>query len=563
MFSIRRVFGTYVQKLLLLLIPLCFSSLLMADADRPNIILIIADDLGYGDLGAYGSEIHTPNIDALAAQGTLFSNFHVQASCSPTRSMLLSGVDNHLNGMGTMAEDRMPHHQGLPGYVGHLNHDVVTIAKRLQSVGYSTHLSGKWHLGKEKSLRPHARGFAHSFAMLDGVGSHYDQTGVNSNVPVATYTRNGDIISRPPGYSSDLFTNELIKQLKHVKKGQPFFAYLAFNAPHWPLQAPQKNIDKYQGVYDKGWDDIRRQRFENMKRKGLIPAGEKFRSRLAEVPAWNSLSKQERQLEAKRMQVYAGMIDRLDEAVGDLIRYLTASGELENSYIFFMSDNGPDPYDRSERPAYKSWLKYFNNQQDNMGQADSYLFQGTAWAQVSSANLNAYKFLPTEGGTRAPLVMRPPKGGKGDIKPAFFSLLDMAPSFWEMAGQPLDKQGFDSKYKMSGRSALSYFTGDQASVYPKTNILSFELFGHASIYMGPWKALSMRAPWGNGDWQLFNLVADPSEQNNLAASEPRILKNMMAAYEQYRSANHVVDEPEGVTAYPVKPAYRSGVALDE
>ncbi|MBB6521069.1 arylsulfatase [Pseudoteredinibacter isoporae] len=560
MFSFRFSFCSYLKRAFAALLSLCLASQALANDKRPNIIVIIADDLGYGDLGAYGSEIHTPNIDALAQQGTMFSNFHVQASCSPTRSMLLSGVDNHLNGMGTMAEDRMAHHENLPGYVGHLNHDVVTIAKRLKSVGYSTHLSGKWHLGKAENLRPHARGFTHSFAMLDGVGSHYDQTGVNSNVPVATYTRDGEIIARPPGYSSDLFTNELIEQLKKTDRKQPFFAYLAFNAPHWPLQAPQKNIDKYQGVYEQGWDEIRQQRFEAMKRKGLLPVDERFRPRLDEVPEWKSLSKQEKALEAKRMQVYAGMIDRLDEAVGNLIQYLESTGELDNSYVFFMSDNGPDPYDRSERPAYKSWLKYFNNQQDNMGQADSYLFQGAAWAQVSSANLNAYKFLPTEGGTRAPLVMRPPKGGKGDIKPAFFSLLDMAPSFWEMAGQSVDKQGFDKKYKMSGRSALPYFQGTENSVYQQSDVLSFELFGHASVYMGPWKALSMRAPWGDGSWQLFNLTADPSEQHNLVKAEPAILKKMLSAYGQYRKDNRVVDEPEGVTAYPVKPVYRSGVA---
>jgi len=529
-------------------------------ADKPNILLIVADDLGYGDIGAFGGEIHTPNIDLLASQGLKFTSFHTQASCSPARSMLLTGVDNHLNGMGTMAEDLLPHHTNLPGYVGHLNHQVLTVASRLKGAGYHTLMSGKWHLGFKPQLRPFSRGFESTFALLNGTANHYNEAGPNAAQTRATYTRNGQVVSRPKGYSSDLFTDELIQNLDLNKKSkQPFFAYLSFTAPHWPLQAPRSTIEKYKNTYDSGWDKIREKRFASMRDKGLIPDNVTLPARVGGVPAWDALSKPEQAVESRKMAVYAAMVDNLDFNIGRLVRHLKAEGEYENTLIIFMSDNGTDPYDRSERGIYKDWIgDNYRNNLENIGNEDSYTFYGPGWAQVGSVHHRYYKFLPTEGGTHAPLVISYPKLGKqGELKSAFFSVLDITPTILDLAGiEKSEKPDNESAYYVpSGRSILSYLTGASDSVYLPNEAVAFELFGHSSVYMGQWKALSLRPPWGNNAWALYDLSKDPAETLDLSEVAPEKLETMIEAYAQYKLNNKVITEPENATAYPVRPRY--------
>lgn len=529
-------------------------------ADRPNILLIVADDLGYGDIGVFGSEIQTPNIDSLATEGMRFTSFYTQASCSPARSMLLTGVDNHLNGMGTMAEDLLPHHANLPGYVGHLNHQVVTVASVLKNAGYHTYMSGKWHLGFDDDLRPFARGFENTFALLNGTASHYTDAGPNAKQPHATYTRNGKETKRPEGYSSVLFTDELMEQISQDRgDGQPFFAYLSFTAPHWPLQAPRNSIEKYSNVYDKGWDKIREQRFTRMREKGLIPASVQLSDRIPGVPAWESLSVEERLVESRKMAVYAAMVDNLDANVGRLVRYLKRVGEYDNTAIIVMSDNGTDPYDRSERSIYKDWIsENYNNSYENIGNEDSYTFYGPGWAQVGSVHHRYYKFLPTEGGTRTPFIFRyPGVENKGHQKTAFASILDITPTFLEMAGTSPSKEYYKKyqAYTPTGRSVLPYVKGETDFVYSPDEAVAFELFGHASVYRGQWKAVRLRQPWGDNSWSLYNLREDPAELFDLSKGEAQILKVMIEAYARYTSENNVITEPDDVTAYPLKPQY--------
>ena len=531
-----------------------------APSDKPNILLIVADDLGYGDIGAFGGEIHTPNIDLLASRGLRFTSFHTQASCSPARSMLLTGVDNHLNGMGIMAEDLLPHHANLPGYVGHLNDQVFTVASRLKGAGYRTLMSGKWHLGFKPEQRPFSRGFESTFALLNGTANHYNEAGPNAAQARATYTRNGKIIRRPKGYSSDLFTDELIQNLDLNKKGkQPFFAYLSFTAPHWPLQAPRNSIEKYKNTYGVGWDKIRETRFVSMRDRGLMPANVTLPARVGGVPAWDALSKPEQAIESRKMAVYAAMVDNLDSNIGRLVQYLKAEGEYENTLIIFMSDNGTDPYDRSERGIYKGWIKdNYRNNLENIGNEDSYTFYGPGWAQVGSVHHRYYKFLPTEGGTHAPLVISYPNlNKKGELKTAFFSVLDITPTLLELAGiDKIEKPDNESAfYVPSGRSILSYLTGSSDSVYLPNEAVAFELFGHSSVYMGQWKALSLRPPWGNNTWSLYDLSKDPGETVDLSKVEPEKLETMVEAYAEYKLKNKVITEPEDATAYPVKPHY--------
>ncbi len=529
---------------------------------RPNIILIVADDLGYGDLGAFGGEINTPNLDSLANEGVRLTGFHTLSSCSPTRSILLTGVDNHLNGMGTMLEDRLPHHEGLPGYAGVLGDNVVTVARLLQRAGYKTFMSGKWHLGYEDHQTPHARGFEQTFALLNGGGNHFSDDGNNLRNLKSSYRRNGLPTMRPGGFSSDVFTDQLIKNLAAAEDtDQPFFAYLAFTAPHWPLQAPRETITRYLGTYDEGWDAIRERRFLRMKSMGLIPAHTSLPARIAEVPAWDILSTTERKNEARKMAVYAAMVDNLDANVGRLLQYLKDSQQYDNSLIIFMSDNGADPYDRSQRPAYRSFFadKAYDNSLENMGAGNSYTFAGLGWAQVSSVHQSHYKFLPSEGGTRSPTIVRVPvtensQRQKGETLNGFASILDITPTLLDVADAG-DQQNKDLTYKPSGKSMLAYLSGEEPAVYGATEPVSFELFGHGAVYMGPWKAMRLRAPWRDSHWALYNLEQDPSEQKDLAQVEPEILDTMLQAFAEYEVSNGVIAEPADVTAYPSKPNY--------
>ena len=530
---------------------------------RPNILLIVADDLGYGDIGFNGSEIETPNLDLLARSGLRFDQFHTLPTCSPTRSMLLTGVDNHLNGLGTMKEDKLPHHEGLPGYQGYLNDHTVTVAELLRDVGYQTYMSGKWHLGMEEKQRfPSAKGFSNTFALLNGGANHFNDLGTNANVPKASYTENGMPVERPEGYSSDLFTDKLLEMIEGGDKQSPFFAYLSFTAPHWPVQAPQDVISKYEEAYAGGWDDVRSKRFERMKSGGLVPRELDLPARSIDVPAWNKLSEREQKNEARKMAVYAAMVDNLDANIGRVMQYLESQGELENTVIVFMSDNGADPYDRSQRNAYQEYFEAtgVNNEHENMGAENSYLFQGLGWAQVSSVHLKHYKFMLSEGGTRVPLlVYNKALVSDENVRDQFASVADITPTLLDLAGAQHPGTEYQGKpvFPMRGRSLVDYMTGRSDSAYAADEAVAFELFGNASIYMGEWKGLRLREPWEPANWKLYNLANDPSESIDLSFSEPEVLQVLLDKYATYENDNGVVDEPSDVTAYPQVPRYRS------
>ena len=539
------------------------EGLVPALSPRPNILLIVADDLGYGDIGFNGSEIETPNLDLLARSGLRFDQFHTLPTCSPTRSMLLTGVDNHLNGLGTMKEDKLPHHEGLPGYQGYLNDHTVTVAELLRDVGYQTYMSGKWHLGMEEKQRfPSAKGFSNTFALLNGGANHFNDLGTNANVPKASYTENGMPVERPEGYSSDLFTDKLLEMIEGGDKQSPFFAYLSFTAPHWPVQAPQDVISKYEEAYAGGWDDVRSKRFERMKSGGLVPRELDLPARSIDVPAWNKLSEREQKNEARKMAVYAAMVDNLDANIGRVMQYLESQGELENTVIVFMSDNGADPYDRSQRNAYQEYFEAtgVNNEHENMGAENSYLFQGLGWAQVSSVHLKHYKFMLSEGGTRVPLlVYNKALASDENVRDQFASVADITPTLLDLAGAQHPGTEYQGKpvFPMRGRSLVDYMTGRSDSAYAADEAVAFELFGNASIYMGEWKGLRLREPWEPANWKLYNLANDPSESIDLSFSEPEVLQVLLDKYATYENDNGVVDEPSDVTAYPQVPRYRS------
>jgi arylsulfatase A-like enzyme len=521
----------------------------------PNIIVIVADDLAYSDIAPYGGEIDTPNLARLAREGVTFTYFHTSAMCSPSRAMLLTGVEQHRTGYGAMAEFQAENQVGQPGYEGYLNERVVTIAERLRAHGYSTYMAGKWHLGAKSD--PSTRGFERSFTLIEGAGSHYDNTGYADFAPKVTYLRDGAPATLPAGfYSTDSYTDELLGYLRQGRgNGKPFFAYLAFTAPHWPLHAPRAEIAKYEGVYADGWTALRERRFAALKRAGIVPAEAEMAPPHPDVPAWESLTPAQQRHQAQLMAVYAAMVDRIDQNIGRLLDYLEQTGERDNTLIIFTSDNGPEAIDFTADPIFPpatNWIaQNFDNSTDNLGSPTSYPFYGRPWAQAGAAGHRYYKTFVSEGGIHSPLIMsmlgRIDSGGKTRT---FATLLDIAPTLLEIAAvdpaQTAASQhhGHAHTEPMSGRSMLPYLEGRTEGVYPQWDGQGFELFGNQAFISGDWKIQALRRPAGDGAWKLYNLALDPNETRDVRETHPEVFERLMAAYQAYVAKNGVILPPE-------------------
>jgi arylsulfatase A-like enzyme len=512
---------------------------------RPNILLILADDLGFSDLGCFGSEIATPNIDHLAEGGHVFINFYTAATCSPTRAMLLSGTDNHIAGLGNMAErvPSIPAQAGKPGYEGHLNERVVSVAQLLKDAGYHTYMAGKWHLGKTPEQAPAAKGFERSFALLDAYANHF-----NPDTRVHRFWEDDDFGEYPAGaYSSDFYTDKMISFIKEDRRDdKPFFLYAAYTSPHWPLQAPQEFIEKYRGVYDIGYDSLRSLRFNALKKKGIVPAN----IALPELPAvkgnlytisdkplllWNRLGKNEQKIEARKMEIYAAMVENMDYNIGRLIGYLKEIGEYENTFIVFLSDNGPDVFELNETPPNVDPFQY-------MGTADSFVAYGPQWAHASSAVNRLYKGYSSEGGIRSPMIIRAPLLNKyNGMTNSFSTVMDLAPTFLELAGA-----SYPSSYKgreiapYKGTSLITFLNNKAPQVHKEDYVMGWELFGRCALRKGKWKITKIEPPFGKSVFELFNLEEDPSESHDLSDRYPDKYREMLAEWEHYVNDNGVI-----------------------
>jgi arylsulfatase len=504
---------------------------------RPNFLIIVADDLGFSDIGAFGGDVDTPNLDRLAARGLRLTGFHTAPTCSPTRSMLLSGTDNHDTGFGTMAELLADNQKGKPGHEGYLRSDVAALPELLAAGGYRTLYSGKWHLGVEPRQDPHARGFQTSFALLQGGHNHFG-TDISA-VPGkgSTYTENGHVLSRLPEnfYSSDTFATKLVEQIKASKAGRdgakPFFAYLAFTAPHWPLQAPAETIAKYKGRYDAGYEVLRSKRLERQVALGLLdPAVAAHPFDLARP--WASLSDKEKSLAAHRMEVYAAMIDRLDQNVGRVIDTLEQTGELDDTIILFLSDNGAEGMELSAATHAFTRERYAkaDNSLGNLGAASSYDSYGPGWAEAATAPSWRVKAYETEGGTRTVSFIAGP-GIKDGIGRAFTSVMDVVPTFLDLAGlpRPEGRLGDRPVKPIKGLSWASWLRGDAETVYAPDKVVGAELFGGRALRKGDWKITDK----GDGNWQLFNIASDPGETRDLSAQEAGQKAELVKAWENY------------------------------
>ena len=502
---------------------------------RPNILLIVADDAGYTDLGSFGGEIHTPNLDALAAVGVRFTQFTASATCSPSRSMLMTGVDNHQAGLGAMAEFTAPNQVGQPGYEGHLNDRVVTVSTLLAEAGYDTFMAGKWHLGEEREHWPAARGFVRDLSLIPGGGSHLeDMWGAVGERQLYTY--NGEPIRalRPGFHSSVDYTAAIIENIEEHRGGdRPFFAYLALQAPHDPLQPPADWRDRYAGRYDVGYDAVRAARIARMKTLGLLAPDATVFPRLPSVPAWEALTDEEKRRSARAMELYAAMVGHMDENIGKLIGYLKATGLYENTLIFFMSDNGAEG---NMLPIGAPWD---NSRFEDWGTAGSFIHIGPAWAQVGAGPLSLFKGFPTEGGVRVPMIVAGTGvEGAARISDAVTHVTDIPATILEAAGAAYPDRADIAP--LAGRSLAPILTGAEDAVRGPDDAIGFELFGNRALRMGDWKAVWLCAPFGPGAWQLFDLKADPGETADLAAAQPDVLARLMARWDDYAAANNVI-----------------------
>ncbi len=532
--------------------PASDTSSLVTASNTPNVVLILADDLAFSDLGAYGSEIETPHLDELASGGVLFTRFHTSAMCSPSRAMLLTGVDQHKNGYGTMGEYLDDSQRGQPGYEGYLNNQVVTVASLLNNAGFNTFMTGKWHLGSQ--TLPSDRGFDRTFILLQGAGSHFDNTGYASARPIVDYFRNGEAVELPEDfYSSDAYTNEMIKYIEEGRaSNQPFFGYLAFSAPHFPLHAPADLIDKYIERYMVGWDVIRQQRHEAMKELGIIHGDAEMADRLERVPPWNEISLEDQRYQAKKMAVYAAMVDRIDQNVGKLVNYLKSIDEYENTVFFFLSDNGPEAVDFTTYPILPvatDWIaETFDNSYENLGNQGSYIYYGERWAHVSAAAHSFHKTVITQGGINVPLILSYAQAiPQNGIVTDFSSIVDIAPTILDLVNVTHPGNIFNGRsiHNMDGRSIVPYLKGTVESIYPLGEGNGFELFGHNAYISGSWKITRLQEPYGDFTWGLFDIEKDPAELNNLAEQNPEKFQELLALYAGYAESNGVIQVPEG------------------
>jgi arylsulfatase len=526
---------------------------------KPNVLVILVDDLGYSDLSAYGSEIATPNIDRLATEGRLLTNFHATPLCATSRAELITGADHHLVGVGTLAESN-PFYPGEEKYQGSLDGNALTMAQVLRDAGYHTYMSGKWHLG---GGGPQQQGFEHSFSLdySAAFGSNFSPTTDKPESSAKTYFEDGQQATLPNDFfSTDFFTDKLLSYIDRDRAdGKPFFAYLAFQAVHFPLQVPDAYIDLYKGKYDAGYQVIRDARIQRQKNLGLIPVdfnpnpGDEAtmirfgQPGLLTNQSWESLSASDKQSEARIMEVYAGMLANLDDNIGKLVGHLKQIGAYDNTLIVFMSDNGADgmgfgfiPYTDLSNPAS---VLSIDNSLANYGRRSSFIFRSTRWAEVGNAPFRLFKGFTAEGGIGVPAIVRLPKQNSGAApSAALSSLLDVAPTVYALAGVPLP----GNKYKdrsvapPEGLSLLPVLNGQRGEIYGLDDVIADEVNDIRYVRRGPWKMTRVvnylvpsAAEFISHDWQLYNMDTDRGETTNVAAQNPAIVADLTNEWRAY------------------------------
>jgi arylsulfatase A-like enzyme len=522
-------------------------------AGKPNIILIMSDDMGFSDIGCYGSEINTPNLDHLAEKGLRFTQFYNTARCCPTRASLMTGLYQHQAGVGHMTGD-----YGRPGYRGDLNNQCVTIAQVLKSAGYSTYMSGKWHVtpykpeGGSKHNWPLQRGFGRFFGTIHGAGSFFD--------PNSLTLDNRHIPPWKDFYYTDAISDFAVRYIKEHRTENPFFMYVAYTAAHWPMHAWEKDIAKYKGRYDEGWDELRKERHARLKKMGLVDPEWQLTPRDERVPAWQDEPMKDWQ--RQRMEVYATMVDSMDQGIGRIIRELRKKGQLDNTLIFFLQDNGgcaedhgsrgsikPDPSKPVELkpmaprelqtrmvPKYTRDGKPVRTGKGVMpGPPDTYIAYGKGWANASNTPFRLYKHWVHEGGISTPLITHWPNviRQNGELSHQPGHLIDIMATCCDVAGAQYPKEFNGNEITpLEGKSLLPILMGGKRQDHDG---IFWEHEGNRAVRKGKWKLVSTH----KGDWELYDMVADRTEMNNLSGKYPKIVEELTNMYDTWAKRCHV------------------------
>ncbi len=518
---------------------------------RPNIVVLVADDWGFSDLGAFGSEIQTPNLDALAHRGVRFSNFHVSAECSPTRAMLMTGVDSHRTGVGAMRESVPQEHFGKPGYLTVLNQNVVTVSSLLQDSGYRTYAVGKWHVGKEAYNLPNQRGFDHSLVQGDSGSDNWetDKRYMALSDKVYWFEDGHEAVMPKEYYSSEFYVDRTIAYLRSDAQSlKPFYTYLAFQANHIPVQAPRAFIEKYRGAYKDGWTALRAARRDRAAALGLVPKDMPMVT-MSTTSDWAALTPAQQQYEARRMEVYAAMADAMDYQVGRLVAYLKESGQYDNTVFVFLSDNGAEASDPYSILSARLWLATeYTNDFDKLGDKGAYDTIGPSWASAAAAPLSTYKFYSGEGGVRTPMFIAGVSGAQMDaIHPRFAHVKDIAPTLLELAGvtHPGNSYKGQAVEPLTGHSLMPVLQGRAVQAHAPDESVGYELSGNMAIFKDQLKLTKNMVPVGDGQWHLYDIVKDPGETVDLQQKMPDVFRTMVADYDAYAKANGVLPMPEG------------------
>lgn len=517
-------------------------------SERPNIVLILIDDAALMDLGVYGGEARTPNIDALAARGAMFTQYRTSPLCSPTRAMLLTGMDNHRTGVATIPEVLPKEHVGKPGYTMALEPGVLTLADRLGAIGYRTLMSGKWHLGETEDEMPQAHGFDRSFALAASGADNWDDKSYMPYYHDAPWYEDGVAAALPEDfYSSEFIVDKMIDYLGATAQDDPFFAYLPFQAIHIPVQAPPEFTANYKGRYDAGWDVMRADRHRLAQALGLITEGAALAPMPAHARTWDSLSPEEQAVYAARMEVNAGMLEAMDFHIGRFITHLKTEGVYENTVFVVASDNGPEPNRGDNDSRLGLWMRLngYSIGLDGMGEQGSWGFIGPEWATAAASPGALFKFYATEGGIRSPLIIAGP-----GILPARIDspamVTDIAPTLLDWISAPAAPS--DAR-PMTGRSLMPVLTGAVSSVYDDDDLRVIEVSGNTALYKGDYKITRSMPPVGDGNWQLFDMRTDPGETVDLSAQAPDILEGLLRDYETYASEMGVLEMPDGYDSH--------------
>jgi len=522
---------------------------------RPNIVIILADDMGYSDMGSFGSEIQTPNLDNLANEGVRFTNFYTHATCSPTRSMLLSGVDTHINGLGNMGEWTAPNQNGVKGYEGYLNKEVTTLPLLLKQSGYHTYMVGKWHMGKSPDLIPSARGFERDFALLDGAGSYWDMTNFAALTPKSIFTEDGKYLTELPDdyYATETYTDKMIGFIEDSRKdGKPFFAYVAHQAPHDPYHLPRDWRNRHVAEYDKGWDAVRQERLKKQIELGIMPANTQLAERMWFLPDPIVLAPASLAILGKKMELYAGMVENMDYHIGRLIEYLKQIGEYDNTIFIVFGDNGAEGTDLFKMiagtPGTLNYLFAAANwsvtDPNAWGDPGSYVAYGPMWAQVSMTPFSQYKGWMGEGGIRNALIVSGPVVNRpaGSINHGQMHVADIMPTLLEIVNVKYPEKFEDGRElpPLIGKSWVPVLSGKTESPRTEKDYIAWEIFGNRALIQGDWKIRWEYESIGKGDWELFNLANDSDERKDLAKENPEKLNALLKLWDNYVKENNVI-----------------------